>query len=81
MHYLQLGIGIQMDHHVASCFLVDTLCGHGFSSVYGNIMRYKRSAVVVQGTESPDHSQEHYNMQYIADNVNHNVATIDDTGT
>ena len=43
-------------------------------------MRYERSAAVAKGTDIPGYSQGHY-MQYIADNVDHNVATIDGTGT
>lgn len=77
---LQLGLGIQMHHHFASRFLVDTLHAHGFSSSYAEVMKYERSAAVVQGTEIPGYSEEHH-IEYIADNVDHNVATIDGTGT
>ena len=41
---------------------------------------YERSAAVAQSTEIPGYTQEHY-IQYVADNVDHNVATIDGTGT
>ena len=76
---LQLGLGIQMHHHFASRFLVDTLHAHGFSSSYAEVMKYERSAAVEQDTEIPGYSEEHH-IEYIADNVDHNVTTIDDTG-
>lgn len=69
-----------MHHHFTSRFLVDTLREHGFSSSYAVVMKYERGAVVTQGIEIPGYFQDHY-MQYIADNVDHNVATIDGTGT
>lgn len=77
---LQIGLGIQMHHHFASRCLVDTLHGHGFACSYAEVMRYERSAAVAQETEIPGYSQEHH-MQYIADNVDHNVATVDSSGT
>ena len=42
--------------------------------------RYERSAAVVQGTDIPEYTQDHC-IQYIADNVDHNLATIDGTET
>ena len=77
---LDLLVGIQMHYHFMSRFLVDTLHGHGFSSSYAEVMKYERSAAVVQGTEMPVYSKEHH-MEYVADNVDHNVATIDGIGT
>lgn len=68
-----------MDHHFASSFLVDTPWAW-FSCSYADVMKYERSAAVAQGTDIPGFTQEHH-MQYVADNVDHNVATIDGTGT
>lgn len=68
-----------MHHHFASRFLVDTLHGHGFSSSHAVIMTYGWSAAVTQGTEMPGYSEERH-IEYIANNVDHNVATIDGTG-
>lgn len=41
-------------------------------------MKYEQSAAVAQGTEIPGFTEEHH---YVTDNVDHNVATIDGTGT
>ena len=45
---LQLGLGVQMHHHFASKFLIDTLNLHGFYSSYSTIQVYERSAAVDQ---------------------------------
>ena len=37
---LQLGLGIQMHHHFASRFLVDTLHEHGFACSHVDVMKY-----------------------------------------
>ena len=44
---LQLGLGIQMHHHFASRFLIDTLYAHGFTCSYGEVMKYERSAWIL----------------------------------
>ena len=77
---LQIGLGVQMHHHFASRFLIDTLHGHGFSCSYTEVQRYERNAAVTQGIDIPGFTSEH-TMQYIADNVDHNLATLDGTGT
>ena len=45
---LQLGLGIQMHHHFASKFLIDSLSSHGFCSPYTVVQKYERSAAVNQ---------------------------------
>ena len=69
-----------MHHHFASRFLIDTLHGHGFSCSYTEVQRYERNAAVTQCIDIPGFTSEH-TMQYIADNVDHNLATVDGTGT
>jgi hypothetical protein len=77
---LQLGLGVQMHHHFASRFLIDTLYKHGFTCSYTEVKRYERNAAVVQGTNIDDLSKDQF-VQFIADNVDHNVSTIDGRGT
>ena len=77
---LQLGLGVQMHHHFASRFLIDTLHKHGFSCSYADVTTYERNAAVVHGSDIPGNIEGRH-IQYIADNVDHNVATIDGTGT
>ena len=77
---LQLGLGVQMHHHFASRFLIDTLHKHGFSCSYADVTTCERNAAVVHGSDIPGNIEGRH-IQYIADNVDHNVATIDGTGT
>ena len=45
---LQIGLGIQMHHHFASRFLVDTLNNLGYCSSYSEVKRFESSAAVTQ---------------------------------
>ena len=77
---LQLGLGVQMHHHFSSKFLIDYLNSHGFCASYKTVQKYERSAAVAQGTEIPVYTPGHF-VQYSADNVDHNLRTLDGTGT
>ena len=77
---LQLGLSIQMHHHFGSRFLIDILFKMGFSCSYAEIQKFERSAAACLADESvPEHSN--FFLQFIADNVDHNVATIDGQNT
>ena len=65
---LQLGLGIQIHHHFASKFLIDSLSSHGFCSPYTVVQKYERSAAVNQGTDIPGYTPDTF-VQYVADNV------------
>ena len=77
---LQLGLGVQMHHHFSCKFLIDSLNSHGFCASYKNVQKYERSTGVAQGTEIPGYTPVHFE-QYSADNVDHNIRTLDGTGT
>ena len=77
---LQLGLGVQMHHHFASKFLIDSLNSHGFCSSYSTIQKYERSAAVTQGTDIPGWIPGRF-VQYVADNVDHNTRTLDGADT
>ncbi len=69
-----------IQYHFASCFLIDTLHEHGFTCSYPEVQKYERNATVSQNSIIPENLQEH-DIQFIADNVDQNVATIDGTET
>ncbi|VDI60803.1 Hypothetical predicted protein, partial [Mytilus galloprovincialis] len=73
---LQIGLAVQMHHHFGSRFLIDSLYNMGFSSSYSEVQRYEMNAAMSQGTDIPEVTEEG-NLQYIADNVDHNLRTID----
>ena len=77
---LPLGLGVQLHHHFSSKFLVDTLYSHGFCSSYSTVQNFEGSAAVTQGTDIPGYTPDSF-IQYVADNVDHNVRTLDGLGT
>ena len=72
------GIGVEMDHVFGSRWLVNELSRLGFSISYDEVNRYKQS--VIQ-SESLDIMLAEYFpgtfTQWVADNVDHNVASLD----
>lgn len=78
---LQLGLAIQMHHHFASKFLIDSLHSHGFCSSYMLVQAFERNAAALRGTDIPGWTRERF-LQYAADNVDHNTRTaLDGSGT
>jgi len=77
---LQLGLGVQLHYHFGSKFLIDTLHKHGFTCSYSEVSKFERSAAVKEGTDIPNISSDNF-IQYIADNVDHNLRTIDGHNT
>lgn len=73
---LQLGLGVQLHHHFQSKFLIDSLNEHGFCCSYSEVKRFERCSAVVQGTDVHNHSPDSF-LQYAADNVDHNIRTLD----
>ena len=77
---LQLGLPVEMHHHFASRYLIDRLNEHGFCSPYHEVQRFERNAALNSGTEVPNFTELDH-IQYIADNVDHNVCTLDGLNT
>ena len=77
---LQFALGIQMHHHFASKFLNDTLHSMGFCSSYYTVQNYEKSPAVSQGTDIPGYEAGSF-IQYVVDNVDHNIRTLDGHGT
>ncbi|CAC5391483.1 unnamed protein product [Mytilus coruscus] len=74
---LQVGLGIQLHHHFSSKYLIDVLHTLGFCSSYGEILKFKSSAAVSQETYLPNDVDDHTIMFSSADNVDHNLQTLD----
>ena len=77
---LQLGLGVQMHHQFGSKFLIDSLNSHGFCSSYSTVQKFERSAAVAHGVDVPGWIPGRF-MQFSADNVDHNIRTLDGEGT
>lgn len=65
-----------MHQHFASRSLIDSLCQHGFCSPYHDVQRFERNAAATLSTDIPQFESGDY-IQYMADNVDHNLRTID----
>ena len=76
------GIGVEMDHVFGSRWLVNELSKLGFSISYDEVNRYKQS---VLQSESLDSLLAEYFpgtfTQWVANNVDHNVASLDGNGS
>ena len=76
---LQVGVAVQLHHHFASRFLIDSFHRHGFCCSYQEVQKFGQKAAVNQGTDIPSHTSEF--VQYVADNVDHNIRTLDGNDT
>lgn len=77
---LQIGLGVQLHHSFASRFLVSTLNSLGFCSSYSEIQRFESNTSISQGLDIPDNLGQSF-IQYVADNVDHNLRTLDGNNT
>ena len=76
------GIGVEMDHVFGSRWLVNELSRLGFSISYDEVNRYKQS--VIQSESLDSLLAEYFPRtftQWVADNVDHNVASLDGNGS
>ena len=76
---LQIGLGVQLHHHFVSRFRIDSLHRLGSGCSYQEVQRFRKNAAVTHGTGIPTHTSEF--VQYVADNVDHNLRTLDGNDT
>lgn len=74
-----LGVGVQLHRDFGSRLLVDELHRLGFSVSYDEVKKYLQSAIMDR-TPNFEVSPGHF-CQWIADNVDHNIATTDGHNT
>ena len=74
---LLFGLGIAVDHSIGSKWLINELARLGFCISYSEVQHYKQSAMV--DTDSGKNSAYENSMfcQFVADNVDHNINTLD----
>ena len=83
---LKLGLGIQMPQHFGSRFLTDSLNKYGLCVPYKKVLKYELCAAVYKGTKIPVVSESSsakttHLMHHVADNANHNPATLEGCNT
>lgn len=77
---LQLGLGVQMHHHFSSRYLIDTLNSLGLCSSYSEVTMFERSSAVHAVTDLDGMMSQGF-IHHIADNVDHDICTIDGRNT
>ena len=79
---LLFGLGVEMDHVFGSKWLIDELYRLGFSVSSTEVTRYKQSVIQSQDINSfiPGPFPGTF-TQWVGDNVDHNIATLDGSGT
>ena len=68
---LQVGLSVPLRHHYASPFLKIHCISMAFAA---RALKFERNAVLSIGTDIPNFSSQF--VQYVADNVGHNTATL-----
>ena len=79
---LLFGLGIECDHVFGSKWLVNELYRLGFSISYSEVNTFKKSVAVNHSGENLiTHVYPQLFTQFVADNVDHNIRTLDGSGT
>lgn len=73
---LQIGLGIQLNHHFGSRFLIDVCHALGFCASYNEVNKFASSSAVSQ-SDIIQGLQQNNSLQFVADNVDHNSCTLD----
>ncbi|CAC5380089.1 unnamed protein product [Mytilus coruscus] len=73
------GYDVHMHHHFGSRFLIDTLYNLGFCSSYSEVQRFEMNAAASRSTENENYNQSF--VKFIADDVDHNIRSLDGFGT
>ena len=77
---IPFGIGVSVDSVCASKYLLNLLYSLGLSVSYDEVRRFKHSAMSSKGLHGPQSFPGTF-TQYAADNLDHNVCSLDGSGT
>ena len=70
-----------MHHHFQSKYLIDSLNALGYSSSYKEVLRFGRNAAMISGAQLENCIGEKNEFKFVADNVDHNVCTLNGENT
>ena len=76
---MQISLGVQLHSQYASYNLIESLHAMGLCCSFKTARKYEKSATITFGTDVPEGDKSF--IQYIADNVDQNICTIDGNGT
>jgi len=80
---LQIALGVQLHHLTSSKYIVELLNSLGFCVSYTEVQTFESSAAVSESGDLNNNTittNENF-IQYVADNVDHNLCTLDGSGT
>ena len=77
----QIGLALQLHHHFSSRFLIETLHNLGFYSSSSVVKKKFERCTSVDQTLLEESEEKAHIFQYVGDNVNHDIATIDGLNT
>lgn len=77
---LQLGLAVEVASAIGSKWLNNELSRLGFAVTYNEVIRFKQS-ILFDKKEDSDISPASDFTQWVSDNVDHNIATLDGKGT
>ena len=77
-----VGLAVECDHVFGSRWLIDELNRLGLCVSYSEVNRFKQSVVSPQNIYDPEVNKHPETFtQFVADNVDHNLATLDGSGS
>ncbi|GFO01027.1 hypothetical protein PoB_002753200 [Plakobranchus ocellatus] len=77
---LQIGLGVQLHHLHGFRALIDLSHSLGYCSSYHEVQCFEQCAASSQGTDLSGVSSDSF-IQFVADNVDHNLRTLEGLGT
>ena len=77
---LKIGLGVQIQHHFQAKFMSVPLNSHRFCCSYDEVKRYERCASMTEHEIPKDYGPQNF-LQYAADNVDHNIKSLDGKNT
>ena len=78
---LQIGLAVQIHHLTRSRFILDTLHAMGFCASYKEVLRFEKNAASYVAADMLEGMDPSTTLLFAADNVDHNIITLDGKGT
>ena len=78
---LLFGLGVELDHIFGSKWLINKLFGLGYSISYDGVAGFKQNSIVSSNFEDVLPKYPGSVTQWVADNVYHNICTLDGKNT
>ena len=78
---IPFGVGVAMEANFGSCLLLDTLYQYGLSISADEVTRYRQASSVNPDSDNIGSNGNHSLVQWVGDNIDHNLSTLTGSGT